>query len=268
MIELISDYHIHTSFCNHASGTMKEYVKAAISSGLKEMGFADHNPFPAQYDSHYRMRYEDLNNYYNIIEDLRTQFPQIEIKIGIELDYVAMAIDYLIKFLNNNKFDYVIGSVHYLNINSSHQLVYLNDFQLDNKTELYQQYFKAVEESIRTGLFDIVGHFDLPKRFWGSLNSESISYAEKILRLIKEYDLCLEVNTSGFRINNTKATFPGEYLLIQAQKMNIPICLGSDAHSPVDVASHFKKTISILQHIGFREICTFSKRKRKSIPII
>ena len=63
MIEQLADYHIHTSFCNHANGTMKEYVKYAITAGLNEIGFSDHNPLPAIFDSHYRMQPDDLKIY-------------------------------------------------------------------------------------------------------------------------------------------------------------------------------------------------------------
>ncbi|HBC88850.1 MAG TPA: histidinol phosphate phosphatase, partial [Lentisphaeria bacterium] len=36
------DYHVHTYLCKHASGRPEEYVKAAIRSGISEIGFSDH----------------------------------------------------------------------------------------------------------------------------------------------------------------------------------------------------------------------------------
>ena len=43
---MIVNYHTHTTRCNHASGTEKEYVEAAIETGLKVLGFSDHTPYP------------------------------------------------------------------------------------------------------------------------------------------------------------------------------------------------------------------------------
>jgi histidinol-phosphatase (PHP family) len=267
MIEQLADYHIHTSFCNHANGTMKQYVKHAISAGLNEMGFADHNPFPSNYVSHYRMLPDYLPIYLNIINDLKAQFPQIHIKIGIELDYVRSAIEYLTKFVAENNFDYIIGSVHYLSVDSSKQTYYLNDLHSDKKSQLFCKYFEAVGEAINTGLFDIIGHFDLPRRFWGDLDDVSISHAEQALNLLKKNDLCIEINTSGFRTRNVEEPFPGSQLLYLAKEMDVPITFGSDAHTPYDVGSYFHEAVVMLKKIGFKEFNLFTKRKRISIPI-
>ena len=267
MVEKLADYHIHTSFCNHANGTMKEYVKHAISAGLSEMGFADHNPLPPRFNNPYRMLPEDMPIYLNIINDLKNEFPQIKIKIGIELDYIESAIDYVQEFVKENNFDYVIGSVHYINFNSSQNLIYLNDLHWNKKTELFHTYFDVMEKAIATRLFDIIGHFDLPRRFWGDLDEMSFHYAERVLKLIKNYDLCLEINTSGFRTKNVEEPFPGNHLLCLAKEMEIPIALGSDSHLPNNVGSYFSEAITLLKKIGFNEISFFTNRKRISKSI-
>src|ERR1700758_3973876 len=46
-----TDYHIHTTLCHHAVGDPIEYVQAAQRAGLTEIGFADHNPMPEQFDA-------------------------------------------------------------------------------------------------------------------------------------------------------------------------------------------------------------------------
>jgi len=267
MIEKLADYHIHTSFCNHANGTMKEYVKHAVSAGLTEMGFADHNPLPANFNNYYRMLPEDMPIYLHIIKDLQTQFPQVNIKVGIELDYIEGAVDYLKKFVAENNFDYVIGSVHYLNVDSSHQTVYLNDLHSEKKSQLFCNYFEAIEKAVHTELFDIIGHFDLPRRFWGDLDYTSMCYAVRALELIKKNDICLEINTSGYRTKNIQEPFPGRKLLSLANEMEIPVTLGSDSHSPRDVGSYFCEAIALLKKIGFINVNFFTNRERQSLPI-
>ncbi len=265
--EELADYHIHTAFCNHASGTMRDYVKHAISAGLSEMGFADHNPLPAKYNNPYRMHPEDLDLYFSIIDDLRQQYPGFKIKVGIELDYLESAIEFSNRFVTDNKFDYVIGSVHYHNSDASHRLTYLNDLNWEKISERFHWYFESMEKAIRSGLFDIIAHFDLPRRFWGDLDQTSQLYAIRVLELIKKYDLCLEINTSGFRTKNVEEPFPGNVLLSQAGEMEIPITLGSDSHFPHDVGSYFHEAVALLKKIGFKEISFFSNRKRYAKPI-
>ena len=43
---MLANYHTHTTRCRHAVGADREYVKAAIESGVKILGFSDHAPFP------------------------------------------------------------------------------------------------------------------------------------------------------------------------------------------------------------------------------
>ena len=38
------DLHNHTTLCNHATGTVEEYVQRAIELGIDEYGFACHAP--------------------------------------------------------------------------------------------------------------------------------------------------------------------------------------------------------------------------------
>ncbi len=267
MIRQLADYHIHTTFCNHANGTMKQYVKYAISAGLSEMGFSDHNPLPTYFNNHYRMLPGDLSLYLDIINDLQTQFPQITIRTGIELDYIEDATNYLEKFVAENNFDFIIGSIHYLNINASQHLAYLNDIHDYKKMELFKIYFENVEKAVEAGLFDIIAHFDLPRRFWGDLDETSMSYAIHALELIKKNDICLEINTSGFRTKNVEEPFPGAKLLFLARDWDIPITLGSDAHHPRDVAGHFQEAIILLKEIGFKYIHLFANRQRIPLKI-
>ena len=47
------DLHNHTTLCNHAEGTVDEYIQRAIELGIDEYGFSDHAPM--NYDPKYRM---------------------------------------------------------------------------------------------------------------------------------------------------------------------------------------------------------------------
>ena len=268
MSNYLVDFHVHTSLCNHANGTMKQYVKSAIENGLQGIGFADHNPMPCNYGERFRMRYHDMEIYINTINELRNHFSKIDIKLGIELDFVENEEKYLRDFVSEFEFDYVIGSVHYMRNNNSNDFIYLGDLNQESKTEKFKKYFKLIEKAAIRGIYDVISHFDLPKRFWGRMSPEEIQFARNALDTIKKADVCLEINTSGFRTRDVNEPFPGSELLDYASRLEIPITLGSDAHNPDKVGSYFIETINLLKKFGFKKIANFKKREREIISIV
>ena len=106
-----TDYHIHTTLCHHAVGDPIEYVQAAQRAGLTEIGFADHNPMPEQFDA-WRMSMEDLPQYFEMVEGARsTGFP---VRLGLECDFVDGYEAWIEKLAGMAQWDYLIGSVHYI----------------------------------------------------------------------------------------------------------------------------------------------------------
>ena len=63
--------HTHTARCRHAVGTDREYAQAALSAGLKVLGFTDHCPFSCLRDVSDRMNPEEREGYLNSIQSLR-----------------------------------------------------------------------------------------------------------------------------------------------------------------------------------------------------
>ena len=59
MLAALADYHVHTPLCQHAHGWPAEFAARAVDLGLGELGFADHNPMPEQFDI-WRMARADL----------------------------------------------------------------------------------------------------------------------------------------------------------------------------------------------------------------
>ena len=83
------NYHSHTTRCHHAAGTEREYIEAAIESGLKVLGFSDHTPYPFKdgYVSRIRMGMDELEDYVNTVLALRDEYRNdIEIHLGLEVE--------------------------------------------------------------------------------------------------------------------------------------------------------------------------------------
>jgi histidinol-phosphatase (PHP family) len=48
---------LHTPLCLHADGWPVDFARRAVELGIGEIGFADHNPMPGQFDD-WRMNLE------------------------------------------------------------------------------------------------------------------------------------------------------------------------------------------------------------------
>ena len=55
------DIHNHTTRCNHAEGTVDEYIQKAIELGIDIYGFSEHAPM--DFDPYYRLTFEEMQAY-------------------------------------------------------------------------------------------------------------------------------------------------------------------------------------------------------------
>ncbi|MBW6464388.1 MAG: histidinol-phosphatase HisJ family protein, partial [Firmicutes bacterium] len=111
------DYHLHTSRCCHAIGTLEEYLAEAMEKGLKEIGFADHFPLGLlDYTPRapVTMNPGELEEYIDEVEALKSSTTAIKIKLGIEVDYLPGTEEKLEQLLKQYPFDFVIGSIHFM----------------------------------------------------------------------------------------------------------------------------------------------------------
>ncbi|NLM53069.1 MAG: histidinol-phosphatase HisJ family protein [Firmicutes bacterium] len=263
------DYHLHTSRCGHAQGNPAAYLAVAVEKGLSEIGFADHFPlellgFTPQ--EPVTMQAAELDAYVNEIKQLQKQ-ADIAVKLAVEVDYFPGKESRTKDVLSTYEFDYIIGSVHYLDDWDFTHPALQKRFDEVNIDEIYQQYFTLIQQLALSGIFDVVGHLDVIKKFSYFPRHDWSFLVEETCRILKKADICVEVNTSGWRAP-VKEVYPGVFFLSKCQEMNIPVTLGSDAHRPQEVASGFQWAKLILSKLGFKEIATFSARKRTMRPLL
>src|SRR4051812_9857073 len=114
----LSDYHMHTTLCGHAEGSIDEYVARAAELGLDEIGFSEHIYLyhlpPERRDPEIAPREEEMAVYVRMVEDARARHPGIPIRLGLEADYIPGREETLSRILQSFPFDYVYGSVHFI----------------------------------------------------------------------------------------------------------------------------------------------------------
>ena len=159
------DLHNHTKRCNHAVGELYEYIDAAIACNIDIFGFACHAPM--KFDEKYRMGLDEIDSYINEIRELKYQYRnKIDIRVGFEVDYINKK-EYLIekKVLDSNV-DYLIGSIHFLNNWGFDNEEFIGVYKNIDINEAWIEYLESITNMAQSGLFDIVGHFDLLKIYY------------------------------------------------------------------------------------------------------
>ena len=251
------DLHNHTTLCNHADGSIEEYIQKAIQTGTQKFGFSDHAPM--DFDPEYRMSFEQMKEYeQEVLKYKEIYKDKIEILLGYEVDYLEAPID---KRVLEADVDYLIGSVHFIEEWGFDNPEFIGRYENEDIDFIWQKYFDAIENMAKSGHFDIVGHFDLIKVFKFMPNKSINELAKNALIAIKKADMVLELNVAGYR-KPIGESYPSPSLLKMAFDLEIPITFGSDAHKPEQVSLFNDEIIELAQSVGYRECAFFRKRER------
>ena len=257
----ISDYHMHTPLCGHAIGAPGEYAKQAIKVGLEEIGFSDHAPFVHCVNPKVTMNIKQLPEYYAMIERVREDFHgDLRIKVAIEADFIPGYEPKTQAILDDYPYDYVIGSVHFIKDWGFDDPAERNQWDDHDVNQVYRDYFELLRKSAQSGMFDIMGHVDLVKKFGHRATEDMTDEITKTARVFKESGVAVEINTSGLR-RPAKEIYPAlSHLKIYAAA-GVPLTFGSDSHDPRDVGKDFDRAIDLARTAGFKEYILFKSRK-------
>jgi histidinol-phosphatase (PHP family) len=267
---MLIDYHTHHVRCGHASGELEDYVKRGIEIGLAQLGLSDHMPLlhvdPATYFSGMAMPMEELPRYAEECLKLKEKYKgQIDIRVGLEGDYIEGYETEIKSIIDAYPWDYVIGSVHFLGEWDISDYRQLEGWEGREIYEVYAQYYDAVSKAARTGFYDFMGHLDVIKRYGYKPEQDPWELEVAALEAVREQGLAIEINASGLRMPCDEM-FPSRRMLEYCFKRGIPVTIGSDAHQPERLGQYLDQAVGLLKEIGFNELATFSARNRQLIP--
>lgn len=269
------DYHTHHVRCGHAEGRLEEYVQRAIELGYDQLGLSDHMPLihvdPASYYPEMAMPMEELPRYVEECLLLKDRYQgQIDIRVGLEGDYIEGYEEQIERIIAEYPWDYVIGSVHFLGEWDITDYRQTQGWEGKDPLEVYRQYYDAVQKAAATGFYDIMGHLDVIKRFGYGPGKEQadevIALENAALSAVAKSGKAMELNASGLS-KACEEMFPSRRMLEEAIALGIPLTLGSDAHQPGKLGEHLDKARALLADLGVRHITTFRGRKREMVPL-
>lgn len=254
---------MHTPLCRHAVGEPTELAAQALKAGLDEIGFSDHNPMPRNNFDDWRMNNSELDAYVAKVEQARRQYPNLIIRLALEVDYIPGYEDWVRELAARHPWDYFIGSVHYVSdswaIDNPNQI---SDWKSRDPLEVWTAYFDRLTRAAESGLFDIIGHADLCKKFCFYPKEDCTPLFTRFLEAVRRHGLAIELNTAGLR-KECKEIYPSPRLLQLAAQTGVPITFGSDAHAPGEVGLNLSEAVGLARAAGFTHSCRFARRQRR-----
>ncbi len=240
------DYHIHTNFCDGKS-TPQETVDAALKLGLETIGFSGHGY--TAFDGCYCMSLENNQKYIETVSALKAKYAdKLNILCGVEQDCLGgMPI---------SDFDFVIGSVHYVEKNGqlfdvdrskSYLLNVLNEHFEGDIYAFCEAYFKSVSKVVEATGADIIGHFDLVSKFNENdclFDSKHPRYlaawqeaADKLITTGKPF----EINTGAISRGYRSGPYPAEDMMKYIIEKGGRFIMTSDSHSAENLCYQLDK---------------------------
>jgi histidinol-phosphatase (PHP family) len=261
------DYQVHSFRSHDGRASIADQCARAVALGLDEIGFSEHKDFDPDDPV---VDYFDYEAYQREIEAARAQWgDRLTIRAGVEIDYQVWFEDRIAGYLAAHPFDFVLGSVHYVD-----RVMLMTPEYNRNRTarQAYGDYFRAVRDSVESGLFDAVAHLEYANRrglaAWGPYDPDA--YGEELDALFETMiarAIPLEINTAGLH-QGLGITYPTAKTVARyARCGGRLLSVGSDAHHPDQLAHAYAEAVRIALANGLTQVCVWEKRQRSERPL-
>ncbi|MEO8428269.1 MAG: histidinol-phosphatase HisJ family protein [Verrucomicrobiota bacterium] len=262
---LPADYHMHTPLCRHAVGEPTDYAAQAVKLGFTEIGFSDHNPMIRDDYDDWHMRQDELDEYVEKVRKAQKDHPSLTIKLALEVDYLPGHEPWIRDLAARHPWDYFIGSVHY--VSDSWDLdnpKKISEWKKRDPLEVWTVYFERLTRAAESGLFEIIGHADLPKKFCFYPETDCTPLFDRFLAAARQHDVAFEINTAGLR-KDCKEMYPSHQIVQMAAQRGVALTFASDAHAPAEVGMNFAEALELARSAGYTHGRRFTKRKYESV---
>jgi histidinol-phosphatase (PHP family) len=262
---MYTSYHVHSRWSDGKSN-IPALLEAAREAGLDEVGISDHYTLaPGRATVSWSMPLDRLAEYVAEIQDAAAATREGPIvRCGVEADYFPEQEAALREVLAAHPFDYVIGSVHFV-----------DGFPVDGsaarwealapaeRETLFRGYWERIAGLARSRLADIVGHIDLTKKFGFRPVSDLSQEIGTALDAVAAAGMAVEVNTAGWHTASREA-YPEPALLRACRERGIPTLINADAHVPAHLTRDFDRAIALARAAGYAEVVRFERRQRRA----
>lgn len=211
----MEDMHIHLKKGVNDYDVMKSYIKRCIELGIEKVIFLDHGNRTSPKHKAILNDEKVINEFFRLINIARSEFKNIKIYTGIEVDYSTEE-----EFRTNELkimskgFDYILGSVH----------------GIKDLTE--EEYYKRNIDLLDCYPINILCHLKLYDDYL-----EYNSLINNIVKKCGEKNVMIEINTSDRSIWNFEQL---EYMMNLFKKYNVKYTTGSDSHKVDELGTNYE----------------------------
>jgi len=276
-------------FCEHAKESLRQVLEAAATAGYHTFGVSEHAPRSQErflYNTEREKGYDlerlsrEFECYAAAVRQLAVEFDgRLNVLCGFEAEVIPTATyrDEMLGHRRRFGFDYMVGSVHYVDETSIDGL--RPDFERalaarGGLEPLAVAYYQAVATMVAALRPEVVGHFDLIRLNAGPearLDTPPIRQAAgRALEAVRDCDAILDVNTAGYR-KGLGMPYPAPWLVETAHTMGIGFCFGDDSHGPAQVGQGIDEARRYLLENGVRHLTVLTRENgeiiRKRVPL-
>jgi len=246
-----ANYHVHT-FMSDGSSEPVKYLEKAVESGLTEIGFTDHliilddgRVGPGSLDP------EKLDEYIDAIRDAASLFKPLSVKCGLEVDYTPGGIRRVEEILASyrHSLDYTLIGVHIVDgfeFDIPESIPIWRSLSQEQVDKVYRRYYQLLLDGVRTGLFDVVAHLDIVKRFGFKPSRSFLDLIEPILLSVKTLRMAVEVSSAGLR-HPVNELYPSEEIVTLMSELRVPVTSSTDAHKPEDISTGLEAVVELIK---------------------
>jgi len=256
------DYHLHTRFSIDSDLDPLLLCATAVKEGYGEIGLCEHVDFDPDDRG---FGYYDDEAYSRVVEELQARYEgRLTVLKGIEVDFQERYLEAIARFVRRHEFDYVMGSVHYLD----GHFIDERGFAARSLEETYRIYERETRALLAAGLFDILGHLDyIRSRGLGMVRPAELDrYTPLMVELAVEAaraELVLEVNVKGDRAAVPTVEAIGAYL----EAGGPGVTVGSDSHWLWQFRGGWERARGYLEEAGVTAVALFRDRRFRLEPL-
>lgn len=271
---MLATYHTHSDWSD-GKQTLREMLDAATRMGVGELGISDHWALhPEGEIMKWAMHPDALGEYVSEVLALRdeaTRQAGPKIRLGLEVDWYPVRSDSpdpslpLRARLDKFPFDYLIGSVHEVDgFTIDGSPAGWQRMSPDEINHVHRRYWENMKSLGASGLFDIVAHIDLPKKFGFHATADLRKEIGEALDAIAAAPNrpVVELNTAGWS-KPCADGYPTIEILQECRRREIPVTISADAHQPEHLLRDFDKAAARLAEAGYTRVARFANRERR-----
>lgn len=248
------DLHIHIERGPYTVEWIEQFINKAEKEGLDEICLLEHSIRFTDFHSTFKEAREynlyqkrwfegkeksahTLDEFKALAEKIRDRDYPVKVSFGLEICYFEQHIDEIKQLTSDGFFDYILGSVHWIDNWTFNQRKY--QWLGRDTNEIYKRYFEMQNTLVESGVFDIIAHPDLITchSLYPTYNLED-TY-KSLCENTKANNVMLEMNTS-------KSLGINEQFFNIAKEVGVNFSTGSDAHRVEDVGRGIKDVTRLI----------------------